>query len=73
MQDFVWKFSTERAPWWGGFWELIVRPFKDSLKKCSGTLFINYEKVATFLTEAEATLNSRSLILSLTHRMNQNS
>ena len=29
-----WEFIVEKAPWWGGFWERLVRSVKNCLKKC---------------------------------------
>ena len=29
----TWQFIVERAPWWGGFWERLVRSVKIVLKK----------------------------------------
>ena len=57
----TWKFITERAAWWGGMWERPVRSVKLCLKIILGKAFLNYEELQTFLTEAEAVLNSRPL------------
>ncbi|XP_049523124.1 uncharacterized protein LOC119452753 [Dermacentor silvarum] len=32
----TWKFIAERAPWWGGFWERLVRIVKMCLRKSLG-------------------------------------
>ena len=32
-QRISWNFIIERAPWWGGFWEHLVRDVKTPLKK----------------------------------------
>ncbi|GIX77875.1 reverse transcriptase [Caerostris darwini] len=43
LQDFIssqgvtWKFIIERAPWWGGFYERLVKCLKDPLWKNSRT------------------------------------
>ena len=31
-----WEFIMEKAPWWGGFWERLVRSVKPCLKKSIG-------------------------------------
>jgi hypothetical protein len=31
-----WKFIAPRAPWWGGWWERLVRSVKSSIKKSVG-------------------------------------
>ena len=32
----TWTFIVERAPWWGGFWERLVKSIKRPLKKVIG-------------------------------------
>ena len=31
-----WNFIIEKAPWWGGFWERLVRSIKEPLKEILG-------------------------------------
>lgn len=57
----TWKFIEERAAWWGGFWERLVRSVKNCLKKILGKASLNFEEMTTILTEVEAVLNSRPL------------
>jgi len=33
----TWKFNVERAAWWGGFWERLVRSVKTCLKRTLGS------------------------------------
>ncbi|GIY57609.1 reverse transcriptase [Caerostris extrusa] len=39
VQEFIsskgvtWKFIPERSPWWGGFWERLMKSIKDPLRK----------------------------------------
>ena len=56
-----WKFIIERASWWGGWWERMIRTVKMSLKATIGKANINYDELHTILTEVEATVNSRPL------------
>ena len=56
-----WQFITERAPWWGGFYERMIGLMKRRLKKTIGRASLNAVEFATMLTEIEATLNSRPL------------
>ncbi|XP_046857876.1 uncharacterized protein LOC124451299 [Xenia sp. Carnegie-2017] len=56
-----WKFNLERAPWWGGFFERMVRSVKRCLKKVLGNARLTFDELLTVLVEVEATLNSRPL------------
>lgn len=55
------RFIVERAAWWGGFWERLVRSVKTSLRKVLGKASLTFEEMPTLLAEVEATLNSRPL------------
>ncbi|KAE8287221.1 hypothetical protein D5F01_LYC15190 [Larimichthys crocea] len=57
----TWKYIAERAAWWGGFWERLVRSVKTCLKKVMGRASLSYEEMTSLLAEAEATINSRPL------------
>ena len=59
--NITWKFITERAPWWGGFYERLIGLMKRCLKKTLGKACLNMIELNTILTEVEAVLNSRPL------------
>ncbi|XP_065665735.1 uncharacterized protein LOC136087157 [Hydra vulgaris] len=57
----LWKFILPKSPWWGGFYERLIRVVKDALKKCVGKSRLSYEELETVLHEIEMTVNSRPL------------
>ncbi|XP_028413913.1 uncharacterized protein LOC114536759 [Dendronephthya gigantea] len=57
----TWRFNLERAPWWGGFFERMVRSVKRCLRKVLGNAKLNLDELSTVLVEVEGTLNARPL------------
>lgn len=57
----VWKFNPPSAPWWGGWWERLVRMVKELLRRNLGSSSLNYEELVTLLCDCEYTINSRPL------------
>ena len=58
----TWRFITERALWWGGFWERLARSIKRPLKKIIGRSSLTYDELNTILIEVEALINARPII-----------
>lgn len=56
-----WKFILARAPWWGGWWERMIRSVKLSLRKSIGVKCLSRNELETTLHEIEACINSRPL------------
>ena len=56
-----WRFNLEKAPWWDGFFERLVKSTKRCLRKLLRNAKLNYEELFTVMTEVEAVLNSRPL------------
>ena len=56
-----WNFNLEKAPWWGGFFERLVRCVKRCLKKTLHQARLTFEEMLTVLLEVEGVLNSRPL------------
>ena len=60
-QNVDWRFTTKRAPWFGGFWERLIGLTKTSLKKVLGGASVNLVTLQTIVVEIEAILNDRPL------------
>lgn len=55
------KFILPASPWWGGFYERLVRSVKLSLRKTLGRSLVTYEELQTLLCQIEAVVNCRPL------------
>ncbi|UYV76242.1 hypothetical protein LAZ67_13003148 [Cordylochernes scorpioides] len=56
-----WIFIPPSAPWWGGWWERLVRLVKDLLRRTLGTNRVNYVQLETLICHVEAIINTRPL------------
>jgi hypothetical protein len=56
-----WKFNLEKAPWWGGLFERMIKSTKRCLRKVVGTAKFSYDEMHTAIVEIEAVINSRLL------------
>ena len=56
-----WIFNLEKAPWWGGLFERMVRSVKGCIKKTIGGARLTYEELLTVIIEMEMILNARPL------------
>ena len=56
-----WKYILECSPWWGGFYERLMKSTKKPLKKVLGKSRVSVDEMSTILKEIEAQLNSRPL------------
>ena len=56
-----WIYIVERAAWWGGMWERLMRPVKTCLRKMLGRSCLEREELDTLICEVEAVINSRPL------------
>ncbi|GFQ78102.1 putative pao retrotransposon peptidase superfamily [Trichonephila clavata] len=60
-EGITWKFIVELAPWWGGFYERLMRSIKEPLRKIIGRANLTFEETMTILAEIENVLNRRPL------------
>ena len=56
-----WRNIPPISPWWGGWWERIVRSVKNAIKKTIHCTTIPYIEMVTLLAEISAVINSRPL------------
>ena len=56
-----WNFIVPRSPWWGGWWERLIRSVKSSLRKTLGCRSLSRSELETTIHEVEACINSRPL------------
>ena len=56
-----WIFNIERAPWWGGIFERMVRSVKRCLRKTIGRGRLTLDELQTATAEVEMIVNSRPL------------
>jgi len=64
MVGLQWHFNLEKAPWWGGMFERMVKSTKRCLRKAIGRAKLTYDELLTTLTEVQMILNSRPLYIS---------
>ena len=55
------KFILAASPWWGGFYERLVRSIKLPMKKVLGKARLTYEEMETALIDVEGIINNRPL------------
>ena len=56
-----WTFNLEKAPWWGGVFERLVKSVKRCLKKAISGARHTYEELLAVIIEVEMILNCRPL------------
>ena len=49
-----WLFNLEKAPWWGGVFERLIKSTKRCLRKLIGQAKFSYDEMHTAVVEIEA-------------------
>ncbi|KRZ52280.1 hypothetical protein T02_5340 [Trichinella nativa] len=62
-REIEWRYSTDRAPWCGGYWERLVSSVKNALRKVLGKELLRSWDLHTVLCDLEARINDRPLSL----------
>ena len=57
----TWQFIVEKAPWWGGFWERLIRSVKRPLRRVIGRANLTYDELQTLVIEIEGLINARPI------------
>ena len=58
---FEWRFNLEKAPWWGGMFERLIKSTKRCLRKMIGQAHFTHDELLTAVVEIEAIINARPL------------
>ena len=53
-----WRYNLEKAPWWGGLFERMVRVTKCCLRKMIGKAKLDFNELLTVVTEVETIINA---------------
>ena len=60
-EEIRWQFNLARSPWWGGFYERLIKEIKKTLHKTLGRSRLSYEAMESVVMGIERNLNNRPL------------
>ena len=60
-EEIRWQFNLTRSPWWGGFYERLIKEIKKTLHKTLGRSRLSYEAMESVVMDIERNLNNRPL------------
>ncbi len=61
VYNIQWKFIPAKAPWWGGFWERMVKTMKYHMCATFRTKILDWEQFDCFLKEVSYVMNCRPM------------
>ncbi|XP_031339592.1 uncharacterized protein LOC116168078 [Photinus pyralis] len=61
VQKIKWILNPPSAPWYGGWFERLVRTMKELLVRVLGSSILNYEELVTVLCDVQGVINGRPL------------
>lgn len=61
IHNIVWRFNTEKAPWFGGCWERMVRTVKVALRYSLSQKHLNTQELLTLVYHIENLVNHRPI------------
>lgn len=61
LPPIIWRLIPPRAPWWGGWWERLIKVVKEMLRRILGKQSVTYIELSTLLCDCEAVINNRPL------------
>ncbi|XP_021960214.1 uncharacterized protein LOC110856080 [Folsomia candida] len=61
MKRINWIFNPPSAPWWGGWWERLIKIVKDLLRRMLGNSRVDYHQLESCICSVESVVNARPL------------
>ncbi|OXA48910.1 uncharacterized protein LOC110854898 [Folsomia candida] len=61
MKRINWIFNPPSAPWWGGWWERLIKIVKDLLRRMLGNSRVDYQQLESCICSVESVVNARPL------------
>ena len=60
-QEIQWQFNLAKSPWWGGFYERLLKDVKRTLYKTLGKTHLTFEQLEVVVMDIERHTNNRPL------------
>ena len=60
-EEITWQFNLAKSPWWGGFYERLIKEIKKTLYKTLGRSHLSSEEMEQVIMDIERYLNNQPL------------